>query len=176
MVQTTQAAPSPLQRPKQDFVEPAIEVENPTQIIRFEGPYGFLALEHPCKVVYNDNVYGNAAVLFYALRATTERSRAKIARLSTNKARQKSSALPENLDYDENRDHYLKVALRAKFESNPGLKTMLLKTKPKELINTVSYLDDWIGIRESNGRGSNMLGKALMELRDEYEGQDLNSY
>ena len=170
MVQPTQAALSQPQKPKPEFVEPAIEVENPTQIFRFEGPYGFLALEHPCKVVYNDNVYSNAAVLFYAMRATNERSRMKIARLSTNKARQKSSALPENPDYDENRYHFLKVALRAKFDSNTDLRDKLLKTKPKELINTVSYLDDWIGIRESNGRGDNMLGKALMELRDEYEG------
>lgn len=151
-------------------------MENETQIYKFDGPYAFLALEHPCQVVYDDHIYGNAAVLFYALRATTERSRMKIARLSTNKARQKSSALPDNPEYDDNREYFLKLAVKAKFDSHPALRAKLLKTRPKELINTVTYLDNWIGVRESNGRGDNMLGKVLMEVRDEYGDQDLSSY
>ena len=155
---------------------PPLEVENETQIYKFDGPYAFLTLEYPCNVVYDDHIYGNAAVLFYALRATNERSRMKIAKLSTNKARQKSSALPENPEYDDNREYFLKMVVKAKFDTNPDLRAKLLETKPKELVNTVSYLDDWIGIRETNGRGDNMLGKVLMEVRDEYGDQDLSCY
>lgn len=150
-------------------------MENETQIYKFDGPYEFLSLEYPCQVVYENHSYNNAAVLFYALRALNERSRMKIAKFSTNKARQKSLALPDNPEYDNNRKRFLKLVVKAKFDSNPDLREKLLSTKPKALINTVTYLDDWIGIRETNGRGSNMLGKVLMEVREEYINQDQSS-
>lgn len=136
-------------------------------ITNFEGAYEFLALEFPCKVTYEGVEYANAATLFYSLRATNERSREKIARLSPMKARQKSSALPENPDYDDNREFYLRLANKVKFDSNLTLKTLLMKTVGRKLVNNVTHRDTWIGVRP-DGRGENALGNALMDLREEY--------
>ena len=136
-------------------------------ITKFEGAHEFLALEFQCKIVYEDVEYSNAATLFYSLRATNERSRERIARLSPLKARQKSSALPENPDYDDNREYYLRLANKAKFDANPTLKTLLLKTANRKLVNNVTHRDSWIGVRP-DGRGDNALGNVLMDLREEY--------
>ena len=137
-------------------------------ITKFTGQYEFLSLEFPCKILYEDEEYATAAVLFYAMRADNKRARIRIARLSPLKARSKSLALPENPDYDDNREDYLYKANKAKFDSNPTLKALLIKTHPKELVNTVTHFDDWIGVSNRNGKGKNALGKSLMKLRDEY--------
>ena len=137
-------------------------------ITKFEGVYAFLALEYPCKIVYDGIQYENAATLFYAMRTDNKTSRGKIARLSPNKARIKSAALPDNDDYDNNKYDYLVSALGAKFDDNPTLKSLLIKTYPIQLINTVSYRDLWIGIRDNGSGGYNALGKALEELRKSY--------
>ena len=143
-------------------------IQKPTgPITKFEGTYGFLSLEFPCEIMYNGETYSSAAVLFYAMRAENKNSRRKIMNLSSNKARQKSAALPPNPDYDENREYYLEEACRAKFESNTTLKAWLIKTAPVKLINTVTHRDTWIGVK-ADGKGSNMLGKVLMKIRDEY--------
>lgn len=136
-------------------------------ITEFKGAHDFLALEFPCQITYEGVEYANAATLFYSLRATNERSRERIARLSPLKARQKSSALPGNPEYDDNREYYLKLACRAKFDANPTLKALLLKTANRQLVNNVTHRDDWIGVR-LDGRGENALGKVLMDLREEY--------
>lgn len=137
-------------------------------ITQFEGAHGFLALEFPCKIEYEGLEYSNAATLFYAMRAINDSSRKRIARLSPLKARQKSAALPENPEYDDNREEYLKLANKLKFDSNPTLRALLIKTANRQLINTVTHRDDWIGVRENGKGGENALGKVLMELREQY--------
>ena len=137
-------------------------------IKKFTGQYEFLSLEFPCKILYEDEEYSTAAVLFYAMRTDNKRARIRIARLSPLKARSKSLALPENPEYDNNRESYLYKANKEKFDANPTLKALLIKTHPKELINTVTHFDDWIGVSSRNGKGYNALGKVLMKLRQEY--------
>jgi predicted NAD-dependent protein-ADP-ribosyltransferase YbiA (DUF1768 family) len=88
----------------------------------------------------------------------------KIARLSPNKARQKVANLPPNEDYEENKEFYLEKALSLKFR-NKVLANWLMGTYPKNLVNVVTHMDDWIGVRV-DGKGYNALGKALMKVRD----------
>jgi hypothetical protein len=58
------------------------------------------------------------------------------------------------------------MANAAKFDQNPELKEKLLATGDGKLINTVTYRDEWAGVRGETGL--NMLGKVLMELREIY--------
>ena len=132
----------------------------------FVGRADFLALEYPCKIEYEGITYENAATLFYALKCNDKGMIRKMARLSPNKARQKVAAL-KNEDWEANKAYYLRLANSLKFESNPDLKEKLLKTEDAELINEVTHMDNWIGVR-SDGSGQNALGKTLMELRREY--------
>ena len=93
----------------------------------------------------------------------------KFQRLSAIKARAKSSQIV-NEDWEEHKEFYLETANRAKFDSNPDLKKQLLKTGNATLLNNVTHLDEWMGIRKD--RGYNALGKVLMRLREEYKEQE----
>lgn len=126
--------------------------------------YKYLTLEFPSTIEYEGETYPCAATLFYAFKSTNPKIMRKIARLSPNKARQKIANLPYNEDYEENKEFYLEKALMLKFK-NPVLANWLVGTYPKKLVNVVTHMDDWIGVR-IDGSGYNALGKALMKIRD----------
>lgn len=137
-----------------------------TEITSFTKKFEFLSNEYNCVVKYDDYIFQSSASLFYAFKAVDKGSFMKFQRLSPIKARAKAQKLV-NDDWEENKEFYLEKALRAKFDSNPDLKAQLLKTGKATLLNNVTHLDDWIGIR--NDKGYNALGKALMKLREEYK-------
>ena len=126
--------------------------------------YKYLTLEFPSAIEYEGETYPCAATLFYALKSTNPKIMRKIARLSPNKARQKVANLPYNEDYEENKEFYLEKVLLLKFK-NQVLANWLIATYPKNLVNVVTHMDDWIGVRQ-DGKGYNALGKALMKVRD----------
>lgn len=139
----------------------------PNDIVKFEGKYEFLSNEYNCEVKYENYVFQSAAALFYALKAIDKGAFRKFQRMSPLKAKSKMQLLPPNEDYEEHKEYYLEKAVRAKFDSNPNLVKLLLKTGEAKLLNNVTHLDDWIGIRKD--KGYNALGKVLMKLRDEYK-------
>jgi N-glycosidase YbiA len=59
----------------------------------------------------------------------------------------------------------MRQALRAKFTQHPDIQKILLETGNEELIENTTK-DHYWGCG-STGTGKNMLGKLLMELRDE---------
>lgn len=135
------------------------------KIEKFDGEYNFLSLEYPCEITYEGIKFNNAATLLYALKSDYDLgSMRKYARLSPAKARQKA-AKEINYDFEDNLSHYVYVACRAKFNSNPELKKKLKDTKDAKLINVVPYNDSRLGVYM--GRGDNLLGKTLMDIRDE---------
>ena len=138
----------------------------PAEITKFEGYFEFLSNEYNCKVEYDNYVFQSASALFYAFKAKTQGAFMKFQRLSPLKAKSKSQKLEYNEDYEKNKKYYLKKAVNAKFTSNPDLKLRLLKTGNTILVNTITHLDTWIGVK--NNIGENMLGKVLMELRSQY--------
>lgn len=60
----------------------------------------------------------------------------------------------------------MRKALRYKFDQNADIKQKLLDTGDSVLIEGNDWGDTFWG--QVNGKGHNMLGKLLMELRDEY--------
>lgn len=137
-----------------------------TEITSFDGRFEFLANEYRCDVKWEEYTFQSAAALFYAFKALDSKgSFAKFQRLNPLKARSKAANIA-NEDWEENKEFYLEQAVRAKFDSNPDLVKQLLRTGSATLLNNVTHLDDWIGIRKE--KGENALGKCLMKLREEY--------
>ena len=138
-----------------------------TEITSFDGRFEFLANEYRCDVKWEEYTFQSAAALFYAFKALDSKgSFAKFQRLNPLKARSKAANIA-NEDWEENKEFYLEQAVRAKFDSNPDLVKQLLRTGSATLLNNVTHLDDWIGIRKE--KGENALGKCLMKLREEYK-------
>ena len=75
------------------------------------------------------------------------------------------SDYPLRPDWDAVKDDIMRRAVRAKFEQNPDIRAVLLGTATEELIED-AHNDPYWGCG-ADGKGKNMLGKILMEVRDE---------
>jgi ribA/ribD-fused uncharacterized protein len=89
------------------------------------------------------------------IRAASEPTRAK--------ALGASREFPIRNDWDTYRDEVMRKAVKAKFEQNPNLNTLLSSTTPRPLIENTN--DAYWG-QGRNKKGKNRLGTLLMELRD----------
>ena len=72
------------------------------------------------------------------------------------------------LDWEACKDRCMMLALRLKFESNYGLRTLLLSTHPRRL---VSVKPDKYWGAGLDGTGLNRLGELLVELRTDLMAQ-----
>lgn len=115
------------------------------------------------------NEYWNSEGYYMSLRTKDLDIKAEIARLSKdsgNKARKARRMYL--LDQDEwRRSEYMRIVIKAKFDTNTDLGKRLLDT-PGEIIEKNYWKDDLFGVREDTLQGANILGKCLMEYRDNY--------
>lgn len=71
------------------------------------------------------------------------------------------------LDKDiHNRIKYMRKAIKAKFDVNLDLRTVLIQTWDKEIIEYTYWWDTTFGVCHKTKNGSNILWKLLMEYRD----------
>lgn len=81
----------------------------------------------------------------------------------------RSRKRPLRPDWEEVKDDIMRQAVLAKFSQHADLKALLLGTGEAQLIEHTkndSYWGDG-----GNGRGKNMLGKILMEVREKMRGE-----
>ena len=136
----------------------------PALIASFKNEYDFLSMTYNASITIDGLTYTNAESAFWAQRVKDVNARSKFIRLSGNKARAKAlQAVPID-NWDESKNEILKKILRIKF-SDETLKKKLLDTGTAKLKNNNTYRDDYWGIYM--GKGKNLLGKFLEELRDE---------
>lgn len=76
---------------------------------------------------------------------------------------------PLRKDWEEVKDDIMREALRAKFTQNKDLKKILLESGDAELVEHTANDSYWGD--GGNGSGKNMLGKLLMELREELKNE-----
>jgi len=69
-------------------------------------------------------------------------------------------------DWDNRKYGFMVEILFAKFSQNPCLKTLLIETGEEEIIEDSPT--DWIWGCGKDGKGQNLLGKALMEVRSRF--------
>ena len=135
------------------------------KILGFKDKYEFLSNDFPCSIYipWDDLTYTNVSTALIAQKIEDKGSKRKFARLNGVKARKKESSIPDNPEWDKNKDKLLFDILMAKFKSS-DLKKKLLDTKDKKLINVTTYPDPYYGIRD--GYGQNKLGEILEKVRD----------
>jgi len=122
------------------------------------APFGFEELGHRWHTVEH---------YFQAQKFTDPQHREWIRNAPTPmaaKALGQSRKFPIRSDWDQVKETVMLHALRQKFQ-NPSLRTLLLQTKNRELIEDSPYDRFWGCGRD--GKGKNRLGHLLMALRDE---------
>jgi ribA/ribD-fused uncharacterized protein len=151
-----------------DFRWQDIAVHNDKVIYGFFPPYRWLSNFHPCKTVEGYPTVENG----YMASKVKARHRPEFKHLTPReaKAKWKYCELVDKCagDWDERKVSVMRYFLEQKFDKvlNPELWMMLQDTGSKELVELNYWGDFFWGVDYIKG-GQNMLGKLLMEIREE---------
>lgn len=142
-------------------------------INKFSGDYDFLSNFYPCRIRYEGKLYPSTEHAYQAAKSLDPNVREMFQITSHSKtisardAKTLGGRVKLRSDWENVKVRVMKDCLRAKFAKH-DLKQKLLDTGNQELIEGNTWNDKFWGV--CNGVGQNMLGKLLMELRDEFSG------
>lgn len=133
-------------------------------IYSFTGKYAFLSNFHPCEIRWGKVIYPSVEHAFQASKSTSPNMRLAISEASTpGRAKRLGRQVELRRDWENVKVPVMRSLLIKKF-AIPDLAEQLLATGDRELIEGNTWNDIYWGVCE--GRGLNMLGKLLMEVRE----------
>lgn len=136
----------------------------------FDGEYRFLSNFLTAYVEYDHNTYKSVEHAYQAAKTLDYDYRAKIHyALTAAEAKKLGRRTPLREDWEEIKVDVMKQLLVEKFQF-PVLRKKLLETGDQELVEGNWWGDTFWGV--CNGIGQNMLGKLLMEVREEIRNDD----
>lgn len=140
-------------------------------IDRFRGEYAFLSNFARCNVTYNGRTYRTVEHAFQAAKSLDEKEQ-KIFLFLSDPAEAKKWGKQVHLrqDWEQVKDDIMKNLLTQKFSQEP-FRLQLLSTGNAKLIEGNTWNDTYWGV--CNGKGLNILGTLLMEVRDELRKSDM---
>jgi ribA/ribD-fused uncharacterized protein len=131
--------------------------------INFFGGTHFLSNFYQSDMVVNGKLYRTNEHFYQAHKTSNEKEHEQIRnQVTPYQAKQIARHVTLIPDWDNKRIEVMKIGLEEKFK-NPILKKKLLETLPYNLIENSPYDNFW-GCGK-DGKGKNMLGQLLMNLR-----------
>lgn len=145
-----------------------------TKISAFQGKYAAFSNFYPCFVVYEGMIFPSAEHAFQAAKTTDRNERVAFAVCPTAK---EVKALGRKIqlrpDWEEIKVQVMTEVVRDKFVRNQAdkdIRELLLWTGDAQLEEANSHGDRFWGTVK--GEGQNWLGKILMQVRGELQGQE----
>lgn len=134
--------------------------------------YGCFSNFYPCNVTFDGLTFKNSEAAWQAQKTLSESQRRDFTTLNPSEAKKKGRRVTLRKDWEDVKYQLMVDVCKAKFSQNPELKRILLSTGDEELIeNTTGWHDNIWGNcdcdRCKNIVGKNLLGKALMRVREE---------
>lgn len=134
--------------------------------------YGCFSNFYPCKIEYDGIVYKNSEAAWQAQKTLNSLKRAEFASLSGTQAKKGGRSITLREDWETVKYNLMVDILLTKFSQNEKIKHILLSTGNAMLVeDTTGWHDNTWGDcscpKCKNIKGRNLLGKALMEVREE---------
>lgn len=132
----------------------------------FRGKYSFLSNFYPCKLIMGGKTFASVEHYYQANKAARIEDFEMIRTASTALlAKRLGQAVQIIPDWDAIKIKVMRTALKEKFK-DPKLRLLLLETKNETLVEENWWGDTFWGVDARLG-GENMLGRLLMEIREE---------
>lgn len=136
-------------------------------IDKFDGEYAFLSNFYPSPITDGNIIFPTVEHYFQAAKTVNMTDYKMIASADTpGRAKRLGRRIELREDWDEVKDGIMLEALRRKF-SDDFLRGKLIATGDAELIEGNDWNDMYWGV--CAGVGRNMLGKLLMQVRNEFK-------
>lgn len=137
-------------------------------ILKFEGRHSFLSNFESDPILLDGKIYQTLEHAYQAAKTLDPVEREAIAACSTaGKAKRHGLRVTLRKDWEDIKVDIMYVLLRKKFSEEP-YKTLLLETNDEHLEEGNWWGDCYWGVSPAgSGIGENVLGKLLMEVRDD---------
>lgn len=133
----------------------------------FRDQYFFLSNFYLCKIMYNGLDYGSAEAAFQAQKCIDPKDQLPFTTMTPGQAKKYGKKVKLREDWEEVKVDIMKEVVKAKFDQHPELKQRLIGTGNTQLTECNKWHDYFWGV--CNGKGKNMLGRILMDLRKAYK-------
>jgi len=138
----------------------------------FVGEYRWLSNFWLCLIAYYGEFYGSVEHAFQAQKAVTREDKMLIANAdSPSSAKRIARKVMLRPDWEQVKVPIMLDILRVKFRKGGDLANRLLATGDMYLEETNTWHDVFWGV--CNGKGQNMLGKLLMQVREELRAEEI---
>lgn len=139
-----------------------------TRIYGFVGEFSFLQTGYRAPITVQGLVYPTVLHALLAARTTDLAVRKQIAGVdAAADAARIGMTVTLRADWSTIAEPTMLFLQRAKFKTHPALGTRLLDTGEAELVNASRRGDERWGVDYETGRGQNLLGRILMNVRGE---------
>jgi ribA/ribD-fused uncharacterized protein len=145
------------------------------KIENFSGKYEFLSNFSPSPVVWDGRIWETVEHLYQARKTKNRGEQEKIRNAPTpGKAKRLGRKVSSRDDWEKVKRNIMLDCVRLKFNSSDLLTNKLADTSPQKLVEGNSWHDNTWGNCDcskcKNTRGENLLGKILMQVREEISG------
>lgn len=136
----------------------------------FKDEYRFLSNFYPCKIKIKHLEFPSVEHAYQFLKWNPQDPNYLDSRLNVflrgqpGEAKRLGKRIPLRPDWETKKKEAMRSLLRMKFE-DPQLREMLLKTRGRLLVEENTWGDVYWGV--CNGKGKNVLGKLLMDTRND---------
>ena len=135
----------------------------------FFGEYFFLSNFCQRDIPYSINkekyIFGSSEALYQALKSTDPKVIKKFAGYGPKEAKAEGRKVQLRENWDRIKGHIMFNVLYLKFLYHKDLRKKLLDTGYKYLEETNHWKDEYFGVDINSGKGLNMLGQTLMNVR-----------
>lgn len=136
----------------------------------FSGEYAFLSNAYSIGITFNEMLYKNAESAYQAQKTNCEALKKIFTETSASEAKELGRQLALQKDWDQ--VLVMKSVVYEKFYQNPEIRTLLLNTQ--NAILAPEGIGSFWGVED--GKGRNILGMILMNVRDELKSEKKNSH
>lgn len=137
----------------------------------FRDEFFFLSNFYECPITYQGITYRNTESAFQAMKCKDVEDRKRFTTLSATEAKKLGRKISLRSDWEDIKVQEMRNIVRCKFEQNPELKQKLMKLKDFYLEEGNTWGDRIWGT--VHGQGANLLGRILMETRDDFLQQEI---
>lgn len=134
-------------------------------IDEFRGQYYFLSNYYKSKITISGNTYQNAEAAYQATCCANVSDRLQFRTMDGSEARAAGKNTWKRHEYEYMKDRIMYMVVKEKFKQNGYLRKRLLETGDEQIEFCNTWRDTYWGV--CGGYGKNILGKILMQVRDE---------